>query len=168
MHPVWQICCERNRVMRDKLLESCHTGQRFLQLVASTTVTCAERSSFIGWCLRCDTSCRDTKVTLSYNWKICCGVARRVAQNRIDFYFSQRWRHKNVAHNVCGRVCYTDVSSFFKCKLKCWEIPKSSHLSVGPRKGNRLTPGQIKTASGPRPLLYRLSDKASKGADRGY
>ena len=44
----------------------------------------------------------------------------------------------------------------------------SSHVSVGPRKGNRPTPGQRKTASGPRPLLYRLSDKASKGAGSGY
>ena len=46
--------------MRDKLLESCYTGQRFLQLVSSKTVNVQ-----IGVVLlddakrRCDTSCRD-------------------------------------------------------------------------------------------------------------
>ena len=78
---VSQFSCERNRVLLDKLLESCYTGQRSHVQKGVVSLGDAKRC--------CDASCRDD-VTLRNDWKICCSVARRDAQSRTDFYFLQR------------------------------------------------------------------------------
>ena len=60
---------------------------------------------------RCDKSCREG-VTLRNVGKIPCNVAKRVAESRIDFYFSQRLRQQKKLRqmSVAGYVTLGNIS----------------------------------------------------------
>ena len=69
---------------------------------------------------RCDTSCRDN-VTLRNDCKICCSVARRVAQNRTDLYFLGTMAATKMLQgmSVAGFVALNNFSCNLFCTKNC-------------------------------------------------
>ena len=75
----------------------CHFGscREFSRhFVLEYDLTCTKRAIWLANTIkRCDTSCREG-VTLRNVGKIPCNVAKRVAESRAVFYFSQRLRQQ--------------------------------------------------------------------------